>query len=188
MEKNMRHPNAWIRDFIPHYFKFIYCALSLAFGIGAIVTLVLGDEGLEGTIIPIGIMLLFAGAINSTEYIISPRGERPSPAVMAEGVTTVFIALFPLIEGPACALLLPPVLELWELFSGSVKVAESLELMERRVKIWWLPITVGVIEILAGFFSLIGPLFFHLSPALVITSVLTLQCLGYIIQLILHGK
>lgn len=184
----MRHPNAWIRDFIPHYFKFIYCALSLSFGIGAIVTLCLGDEGMENMIIPIGIMLFFAGAINSTEYIISPRKERPSPAVMAEGVTTVFIALFPLIEGPACALLLPPVLELWELFSGSVKVAESLELMERRVKIWWLPITVGAIEILAGFFSLIGPLFFHLSPSLVITSVLVLQCLGYIIQLILHGK
>lgn len=185
----MRLANEGWDKFIVRYFKFVYAALALSFGIGAVISLILGDEGIEAMAIPIGIMLLFAGLINSTEYIISPRRERPSPAVMAEGVTTVVIALFPLIEGPACVVLLAPVLELWELFSGSVKVAESIELRERQVNIWWLPITLGVLEILAGFFSLVSPVFMpELSTSLIIVIVLVMQCLGYVVQLILHGK
>lgn len=184
----MKASHERLHDFIPRYFKFIYAALALSFGVAAIITFVLGEGGLVNMVIPIGILLLFAGLINSTEYIISPRKERPSPAVMAEGVATVVIALFPLIEGAACVLLLPSVLELWELFSGSVKTAEAMELRERKVKIWWLPITLGSVEILAGFFSLVGPLFFHLDSAMIIFSVLVMQCLGYVLQLILHGK
>ena len=107
---------------------------------------------------------------------------------MAEGIATIVISLFPLIEGAACVLLLPSVLEMWELFSGSVKTAEALELRERRVKIWWLPLTIGALELFAGLGELIGPFFFDLDHALVIAAVMIMQCAGYIIQLILHGK
>lgn len=184
----MQHGHVRINAQVVRYFKFVYAALAFCFGIGSIIAVAIGEEHLDYMVIPIGLLLLLAGLINSTEYIISPRGERPSPAVMAEGIATVVIALFPLIEGPACVMLLPPVLELWELFSGSVKAAESMELRERGVNIWWMPITLGIFEIFAGFFSLVGPMFFHLDAAMIIAAVLLMQSLGYILQLILHGK
>ncbi|MBO5907096.1 MAG: hypothetical protein J6Q85_02955 [Clostridia bacterium] len=146
-------------------------------------------EGAYGYIIvPMGVVMAVAASINLAEYIISPRPEKPSPAVFAEGVTTVFISLLPIIEGVACIAMLPFVLELWELFSGSVKSAESLEFRDRRVKIWWLPLTIGVFEILAGVGALLGPFFFHLPDNLSIASVMLLQALGYIVQIYLHGK
>ncbi len=169
-------------------FKIAYYTIAAFFFTLCCFSIAVGEGGMAPLVLPIGILMALAGCVNLTEYVISPRCERPSPAVVAEGVATIFISLFPIIEGDASLMILPFVLELWELFSGSVKSAESLEFRERGVKIWWLPLTIGAFEILAGVGALLGPFFFHLPDNLSIASVMLLQALGYIVQIYLHGK
>ncbi len=169
-------------------FKIAYSFIAVCFFALCALSLALGEYKLAPIVLPIGILMALAGGVNLTEYIVSPRSERPSPAVVAEGVATVFISLFPIVEGAAGLAILPFVLELWELFSGSVKSAESLEFRERKIRTWWLPLTIGAFEIFAGVGALLGPFFFHLADNLSIASVMLLQGLGYIVQIHLHGK
>lgn len=169
-------------------FKISYYTIAAFFFVLCGFCIAMDENGYSPLIVAIGVIMAAAASVNLAEYIISPKPEKPSPAVFAEGITTVFIALLPIVEGVACIAILPFVLELWELFSGSVKSAESLELRDRHVKIWWLPLTVGVLEILAGIGALLGPFFIHMPTNLSIATVMLLQAFGYIIQIYLHGK
>lgn len=77
---------------------------------------------------------------------------------------------------------------MWELFSGIIKVIDSRELKEEKIKGWHWFTSVGVVEIISGIASLLKPVDAFMGMHIVVAIILFIQSTGYLFKILIYPR
>ena len=106
----------------------------------------------------LGLSMLLAGSINIFVYCEKKKFLHGSHWLLADGMSTVLLSLFPLFNQMIQPAIIPFFFGVWELFSGILKVIDASELKEESIEGWKWFRGIGNIEILSGVAALLKPI------------------------------
>ena len=136
----------------------------------------------------LGMAMMYAGFTNLMVYIFNKHEIHGSRWLLADGMTTALLSIFPLFNKMIIPVIIPIFFGIWELFLGVIKFIESTELKEEKIKGWHWFRLIGVIEILSGVAALIKPVEEYVGMNHVIAIILFIQCTGYIFKMIYYNN
>ncbi len=159
---------------------------ALALLVGAILAVVTPNEKILSISVYLGILMLFAGLINIFVYMQNRNPLMGAHWIIADGLTTLFLSLFPIFNAITFPNLIPFFFGAWELFSGIIKIVECIELQDYKLKGWQWFAAIGSIELFSGISSMIKPVDDLVGIHVVITIIMLIQSLGFIFKILVY--
>lgn len=145
-------------------------------------------EQLVSISVYLGISMLLVGSINIYVYYKEQKKLHGSHWLLADGMSTVLLSLFPLFNQMIQPSIIPFFFGVWELFSGILKVIDSSELKEERIKGWKWFRGIGCIEILSGVASLLKPIDDFMGMNVVVASIFFVQSCGFMFKILIYPQ
>lgn len=166
---------------------------GIALLFGAVLAAYTPNEKLINITDYLGYLMIFAGLINVFVYMQNKNPLMGSHWIIADGLSTSFMALFPLINGVSHAVLIPFFFGMWELFSGIIKIVECIELQDYKIRGWRLFAAIGSVELFSGISSMIEPVDDLIGMHTVVAVIFIIQSLGFVFKIavfrhLLHNK
>lgn len=153
---------------------------------GAALAITTPNEKILSISIYLGLLMLFAGIINIVVYIQNRNPLMGAHWIIADGLTTLFLSLFPIFNAITFPNLIPFFFGAWELFSGIVKIVECIELQDYKLKGWQWFAAIGSIELFSGISSMIKPVDDLIGIHVVIAIIMLIQSLGFIFKIFVY--
>lgn len=134
----------------------------------------------------LGIAMAIAGGVNLAVYCTKHRKIHGCHWLLADGLTMVFLSIFPLFNTMIPINVIPFFFGIWELVSGVLKFTEFTELYEESIKGWQWFLGVGLIELLSGVASMVKPIDDFVGMNHVIAIIFVIQSLGFVFKIIMY--
>lgn len=144
------------------------------------------DSELASVANRLGIAMVIAGGGNLAVYCTKHRKIHGCHWLLADGLTMVFLAIFPLFNTMIPINVIPFFFGIWELVSGVLKFTEFTELYEESIKGWQWFLGVGLIELLSGVASMVKPIDDFVGMNHVIAIIFFIQSLGFIFKIMMY--
>lgn len=136
----------------------------------------------------LGLAMLLTGCINLYIYRKQRELLHGSHWLLADGMSTTLLALFPLFNQMIQPAMIPLFFGVWELFSGILKVIDASELKEEQIDGWRWFQNIGRIEILSGVSSLLKPIDDFMGIHVIVAIILFIQGLGFLFKILIYQK
>lgn len=166
-------------------FMWILGALSLL--VGSVISLYTPNDKLLGIYFVLGFLMLIAGVINIFVYIQDKNPLDGAHWIIADGLSTTFLALFPLLNQVVSVQIIPFFFGAWELFSGIIKIVECIELQDYNLKGWKIFLAIGSVELFSGISSMIKPVDDLMGIHIVVSIIFLFQALGFVFKIMVFG-
>lgn len=134
-----------------------------------------------------GIAMLISGCINVFVYQKNKLHIHGADWLLAEGMSTALLALFPLFNQMIQPVMIPFFFGVWELISGLLKTIDTKGMFNEKINGWQYFLIISVLELLSGVASMIKPVDDLLGMNLVIAVIMFVQSAGFILKSI-HCK
>ncbi len=160
------------------------CWLVSAFllAMSGIVMLNVPDERLiELSWIP-GLAMLFSGCINVFVYQKNKRRIHGADWLLAEGMSTALLALFPLFNQMIQPVMIPFFFGVWELISGLLKAIDTKGMFDEKIRGRRYFLVIAALELLSGVASLIKPVDDLLGMNRIIAVIMFVQSVGLLLK------
>ena len=177
-EKNGANPFTWV--------QICWAAAGLALLAAALHVFNVPDNRLVTVAEHLGFAMLFAGCINLVVYYFQKDKIHGSHWLLADGMTSVLLSVFPLLNQMILPAVIPFFFGIWELFSGIIKFVEATELHEEKIRCWRWFLLIGLIELLSGIGSMLEPVDEYVGMNHVIAIILLVQSFGYIFKMLIY--
>lgn len=161
---------------------------GIALFMASLLTFIRGRYGLVEIAVPLGFSMLLAGAINILIYCKGGGGIHGSRWLLADGMSTALLSLFLLFNKMILPAMIPFFFGVWELFSGILKVMDSIELKQDRIRGWNWFIGIGLIEIISGIASLLKPVEEFVGMHAVVAIILAIQSCGFLFKILIYPR
>ncbi|MBQ4526905.1 MAG: DUF308 domain-containing protein [Clostridia bacterium] len=166
---------------------------GLALIVGAVVAIITPNEKLVSVTAYLGACMLIAGIINIFVYIQNKNPLMGAHWIIADGLSTAFLALFPLFNGVSHSVLIPFFFGVWELFSGVIKIVECIELQDYKIRGWHWFAAIGSAELFSGISSMLKPVDDLIGIHVVVAIIMIIQALGFVFKIavfrhLMHNK
>ncbi|MBQ8300425.1 MAG: DUF308 domain-containing protein [Clostridia bacterium] len=135
----------------------------------------------------LGLIMLFAGLSNLVVYFRKNNEIHGSRWLLAEGLSTSLLALFPIFNEMVDTSIIPFFFGVWELFSGILEVVDAKELEEENIKIWYCFFAVGCAELLSGTAAMIEGVDHAVGINHVIAIIMFVQSCGFLFKIIAYS-
>lgn len=177
-EKSNANPFTWV--------QICWTAAGLALLAAALHVFNVPDNRLVAVATHLGFAMLFAGCINLVVYYFQKDKIHGSHWLLADGMTSVLLSIFPLLNEMILPAVIPFFFGIWELFSGIIKFVEATELHEEKIRgcRWFL--LIGLIELVSGIGSMLEPIDEYVGMNHVIAIILLVQSFGYIFKMLIY--
>ena len=129
-----------------------------------------------------GLAMLISGCINVFIYQKNKRNIHGADWLLAEGMSTALLSLFPLFNQMIYPIMIPFFFGVWELVSGLLKAIDSKGLRNENVNGWQAFAIVSILELLSGTASMIKPVDDIINMNIIIAVILFVQSIGYVIK------
>lgn len=136
----------------------------------------------------LGLAMLLTGCINLYIYHKQRNLLHGSHWLLADGMSTTLLSLFPLFNQMIQPAMLPLFFGVWELFSGIIKAIDARELKDEQVDGWQWFRNIGRIEILSGVSSLLKPIDELMGIHVIVAIILFIQGLGFLFKILIYQK
>jgi uncharacterized membrane protein HdeD (DUF308 family) len=153
---------------------------------GGVLSIISHDNSMVRTARPLGLLMFLAGIINFAVCDIKNHEIHGSRWLIADGVATILLSLFPMFNQIISPVMVPFFFGMWELFSGILKVMDSTELKQDKMRGWVGIATIGFVELASGTASLIKPFDDLVGISLVIAIIFFVQGCGFILKASLY--
>jgi len=163
-------------------------ASLLIFVGAAIIALFHPGEELFSAFGYLGVAMIMVSGINLYVYIKECRILKGAHWILADGLCTFLLSLFPIFRQMVQPELIPFFFGMWELFSGVLKAVESIELRGWKLREWKGFFYVGAIEILSGVASLLEPVDDFMGIHRVVAMIFIVQCFGFVFKILVYSK
>ena len=128
----------------------------------------------------LGSSMLVTGIANIILYYAFIKETPGAKWLLADSITAALLSIFPLFNQITYAAAIPFFFCVWDLFSGILRLIESLEQKEAEEQGWRWFFIVGIIEILAGCVGLVKPIEEVLTMHVTVGVVLMIQAIAFI--------
>lgn len=135
---------------------------------------------------PLGMVMFLAGLINVCVCFWKSHEIHGSLWLVADGVCAILLSIFPLFNRIISPVMIPFFFCMWELFSGILKVMDSFELKEEKIRCWIGFLFIGWMELASGTASLIKPFDDLIGMNKVIAMIFFVQSLGFILKAVMY--
>lgn len=136
----------------------------------------------------LGLSMLLVGSVNIVVYCKKNKLLHGSHWLLADGMSTVLLSLFPLFNQMIQPAMVPFFFGVWELFSGILKVIDSSELKEEKIAGWKWFRGVGSIEVLSGVAALLKPVDDFMGMHVVVAMIFFVQSCGFMFKILIYPK
>lgn len=136
----------------------------------------------------LGLAMLMVGSINIVIYNKKKKDLPGSHWLLADGMSTVLLSLFPLFNQIIQPAIIPFFFGVWELFSGILKVIDSSELKEEKIVGWKWFRNIGRIEILSGVAALLKPIDDFVGMNVVVAIIFFVQSFGFMFKILIYPE
>ena len=136
----------------------------------------------------LGVCMLVSGVINIFIYIKNKWYLHGARWLLADGMITVLISIFPIIHNVVLPQVIPVFFGIWELTLGVLKFIEAVELYDERISGWYLFSVIGAFEMISGVFSLIEPIDHAIGHNHIIAVIFFVQSLGFIFKIFMYNR
>lgn len=136
----------------------------------------------------LGLCMLISGLVNIFIYIKNKRRLHGARWLLADGLITVLISIFPIIHDAVLPQVIPVFFGIWELTLGVMKFIESVELYDEKISGWYLFTILGIFEMISGVISLIEPIEHAIGHNHVIAIIFFVQSLGFIFKIFMYNR
>ncbi len=136
--------------------------------------------------VPLGIAMFSAGWINLFVYHKNYKKIHGCRWVLADGLCTTLLSVFLLFNRMVEAGMIPFFFGVWELFTGVLKIIDSRELRDEKIRGWHSFGVVGAIEIISGIASLLKPVDEFVGMHGVVAFVLFVQACGFLFKILIY--
>lgn len=138
--------------------------------------------------VPLGVAMLFAGCVNIIIYRKKKKALHSAQWLLADGMSTALLSLFLLFNQMIVPAMIPFFFGVWELFSGILKVIDSRELKEDKIRGWHWFTGIGTIEILSGIAALLKPIEEYVGMNIVVGIILLVQSCGFLFKILVYPE
>lgn len=135
----------------------------------------------------LGSIMMIVGFFNIIIYWHKGKQIHGSHWILADGLTTILLSLFPLFNQMILPVMIPFFFGVWELFSGVLKVIDSRELKKEKIKYWQGFSLVGFIELLSGVTSMVKPVNDLFGINIVVAIILFVQSCGFVLKAFMYN-
>ena len=136
----------------------------------------------------LGLSMLLVGSINIYVYRKKKKLLHGSHWLLADGMSTVLLSLFPLFNQMIQPAIIPFFFGVWELFSGILKVIDSSELKEEKIAGWKWFRNIGSIEIISGVAALLKPIDDFMGMHVVVAIIFFVQSCGFLFKILIYPQ
>ncbi len=160
------------------------CWLSAAFMLflcGIAILNISENRLIELSWIP-GLAMLISGCINVFVYRKNKHHIHGADWLLAEGMSTALLALFPLFNQMIYPVMIPFFFGVWELISGLLKAIDTKGMFNEKIKGWQTFALIAALELLSGTVSMIKPVDDLLGMSLVIAVIMFVQSIGFMLN------
>ena len=123
----------------------------------------------------LGCAMIFSGASGILAYIIINKKKEPSGLILTEGILTTILGCLVLSNQLATDAVIPVFFGMWVMFSGILRMVESLEMKSTGIVIWKWILAQGMISILAGVYAFVNPMLAGLAAFVIIGIFFVIQ-------------
>ena len=159
-----------------------WIAIGLLLFAGSILAGQADGGNLVGVAKPLGLIMMTAGIINMVVCVAKYHQMDGARWLIADSMAAMLLSIFPLFNQMSMPILIPFFFGMWELFSGIVKVIDSLELKEDHMKCWLGFALIGWVELASGTASLIKPLDDLVGMERVVSIIFFVQSCGFFLK------
>lgn len=136
----------------------------------------------------LGLSMLLVGNINICVYREKKKILSGSRWLLADGMNTVLLSLFPLFNQMIQPAIIPFFFGVWELFSGILKVIDASELQEENIEGWKWFRGIGGIEIISGVVALLKPIDDFVGMNVVVAIIFFVQSVGLLFKILIYPR
>jgi uncharacterized membrane protein HdeD (DUF308 family) len=177
-EKHMPNPLTWV--------QISWALAGLALLTAALHVYNVPDNRLTSVASHLGVAMLLAGCINLVVYYFQKDKIHGSHWLLADGMTSLLLSIFPLLNQMILPAVIPFFFGIWELFSGIIKFVEATELHEEKIRGWRWFLLIGMFELVSGIGSMVKPIDDYVGMNHVISIILLVQSFGYIFKMLIY--
>ena len=166
--------------------------IAVFLSLGGVVALLNRDHKLIDEASLLGILMFCAGAFNLLVCHKKSHQLHGAHWLMADGLTAVMLAIYPLFNEMTVPNMVPFFFCVWELFSGILKILDTIELKDAKIHCWKGFAIIGFVELISGATSMIKPFDDLVGIHEVIAMIFFIQSAGFLLKVFmfkyLHHK
>lgn len=169
----IRTVNKWIPGIV-------WIISSTALGVAAVLCLAASSDRLTEIASWIGASMLISGGANVWLYFYCLKDSTEGKWLFADGLTATLLSVFPLFNEMILPAVIPFFFCVWDLFSGVLRVIESIEKRRAGKNGWKWPFSIGLIELITGVTALLKPVEEALTMHIVVGLVFLIQAVAFL--------
>ena len=146
------------------------------------------DIALSTISVFLGVVVLLSGIV---DVVIFAKGNRflfGAGWFLVDGILSIILSLFILLNQVFTALTLPFILGMWLIFSGLSRFVHSFELRNFGVRGWCWMTATGLLMTVVGFISFMNPVAGIIAVTTLCGILLVFQGSGFIINALFSGR
>lgn len=164
------------------YMRAGWISIAVLLFAGSIVILNIPENRLvELSWIP-GISMLISGCINIIIYQKNKRYIHGADWLLAEGMSTALLSLFPLFNEVIYPVVIPFFFGVWELISGLLRAIDTKGMFDEKTEGRHAFAVISALELLSGTASMVKPVDDLLGMNIIISAIMFVQCVGFVIK------
>lgn len=168
--------------------RIVWLLSGILLGASAILCFIAKSDNLIQIAPFLGMAMLATGILNLILYVTCLAGSSGAYFVLADSITAALLSLFPMFNKITAAATIPFFFCVWDLFSGVLRVVDSLEQKEVRDNVWKWFLVVGVIEILVGCAGQLKPVEDALTMHVTVGSIFLVQAIAFFHKIVVDLK
>lgn len=169
----IRTVNKWIPGIV-------WIISSTALGAAAVLCLAASSDRLTEIASWIGASMLISGGANVWLYFYCLKDSTEGKWLFADGLTATLLSVFPLFNEMILPAVIPFFFCVWDLFSGVLRVIESIEKRRAGKNGWKWPFSIGLIELITGVTALLKPVEEALTMHIVVGLIFLIQAVAFL--------
>lgn len=146
------------------------------------------DIALSTISVFLGVVVLLSGIV---DIVIFTKGNRflfGAGWFLVDGILSIILSLFILLDQVFTALTLPFILGMWLIFSGLSRFVHSFELRNFGVRGWGWITAIGILMTVVGFISFMNPVVGIIAVTTLCGTLLVFQGIGFIFNAFFSGR
>ncbi len=136
----------------------------------------------------LGIAMLVSALINIFIFSKKEKEIHGSRWLLADGMCTAFLSVFPIFNKMIMPVMIPFFFGVWELVSGVLKVIDSKELKEEKIRGFHWFFAIGCFELVSGVASMVKTIDVLVGYNHIIAMILYVQSLGFLFKILIYPK
>ena len=136
----------------------------------------------------LGIAMLISALINIFVFARKEKQIHGSRWLLADGMCTACLSVFPIFNKMIMPVMIPFFFGVWEIISGVLKVLDSKELKEERIRGFHSFFAIGCFELVSGVMSMVKTIDVLVGYNHIIAMILYVQSLGFLFKILIYNK